>query len=134
MSTVSESLSRLSALDKPALAAQWIAAFDCPPPRSSQSTLLVHILAWHMQVQASPDWRGPGALARLARSLRPSTSRAPLTPGIRLLRQWKDRTHEVTVLDQGFEYEGKVYRSLSAIARQISGTPWSGPAFFGFNK
>lgn len=55
-----------------------------------------------------------------------------LAPGTVLLREWGNRDHKVTVTAQGtFEYEGKFFKSLSAVARHISGTPWSGPLFFG---
>ena len=56
---------------------------------------------------------------------------APLRPGTALTREWQGRTHAVNVLAQGFEYQGKPYRSLSEIARVITGTRWSGPKFFG---
>ena len=57
-----------------------------------------------------------------------------LAPGTRLLREWQGQTHHVTVLDHGFEYAGKTYRSLTAITRLITGTPWSGPQFFGLRS
>jgi hypothetical protein len=63
--------------------------------------------------------------------LRQPATRPALAPGARLVREWQGRTHQVTVLAAGFEYAGQTYRSLSAIARTITGTPWSGPAFFG---
>ena len=53
-------------------------------------------------------------------------------PGTVLLREWGERDHRVTVTAEGtFEYEGRFFKSLSAVARHISGTPWSGPLFFG---
>jgi hypothetical protein len=55
-------------------------------------------------------------------------------PGTRFLRESKGRTHEVVALEDGrFAYRGTVYRSLSVIAREITGTRWSGPTFFGLN-
>ena len=51
-----------------------------------------------------------------------------------LLREWRDVTHEVTVIDGGYEHQGKRYLSLSAVARAITGTQWSGPLFFGLRK
>ena len=76
-----------------------------------------------------------GGVERLIRSVRRSTtSSAPaavVAPGTRLLREWQGQTHHVTVLAQGFEYGGQPYRSLTAIARKITGTAWSGPLFFG---
>ncbi len=54
-----------------------------------------------------------------------------IKPGTRLVRVWQGSLHEVTVLDAGFSYRGQTYASLSVIARQITGTRWSGPQFFG---
>ncbi|MGI9450483.1 MAG: DUF2924 domain-containing protein [Geminicoccaceae bacterium] len=57
-----------------------------------------------------------------------------LKPGARLMRAWQGRTHTVLVLDDGFEWQGERHGSLSAIARKITGTRWSGPRFFGLDK
>src|SRR5207302_5578693 len=57
--------------------------------------------------------------------------RPELKPGTRLMREWQGQTYEVLVLDDGFSWQGTHHRSLSAIARKITGTPWSGPLFFG---
>ena len=54
-----------------------------------------------------------------------------IKPGTRLIRAWRGERHQVTVLEHGFEYRGERHGSLSAIARAITGTRWSGPAFFG---
>jgi hypothetical protein len=55
-------------------------------------------------------------------------------PGTRLIRDWQGGRYEVTVLHEGFEYEGKVYRSLSAVTKAITGAHWSGPNFFGLRR
>jgi hypothetical protein len=52
-------------------------------------------------------------------------------PGTRIVREWKGSVHEVTIIDGGFEYKGETFKSLSPIACRITGTHWSGPAFFG---
>jgi hypothetical protein len=58
-----------------------------------------------------------------------------LAPGTVLVREWADRDHYVKVTAEGtFEYEGKYFKSLSAVARHISGTSWSGPLFFGLRR
>lgn len=54
-----------------------------------------------------------------------------LLPGSRLVREWHGRTHVVTVTETGFDHAGRSYRSLTEIAREITGTHWSGPRFFG---
>jgi len=61
-------------------------------------------------------------------------ARPELKPGTRLLREWQGRTYDVLVLDDGFSWQNTRYRSLSAIARKITGTAWSGPLFFGLKR
>jgi hypothetical protein len=61
-------------------------------------------------------------------------ARPELKPGTRLVREWQGRTYDVLVLDEGFSWQGTRYRSLSAIARKITGTAWSGPLFFGLKS
>ena len=55
-------------------------------------------------------------------------------PGTRFVREWQGKLHEVAVLADGYEYNDRIYRSLSEIARYITGTRWSGPAFFGLRR
>jgi Protein of unknown function (DUF2924) len=57
-----------------------------------------------------------------------------IRPGARLVREWRGRTHTVVVAEDGFEYAGKTYSSLSKIAQAITGAHWSGPRFFGLNR
>ena len=64
-------------------------------------------------------------------------NRAPpisLKPGTRLVREWRGVTHTVLVHADGFEWNGKRYRSLTVIAREITGAHWSGPRFFGLRR
>jgi hypothetical protein len=61
-------------------------------------------------------------------------ARLELKAGTRLFREWQGRTYEVLVLDDGFSWQGTHYRSLSAVAKKITGTPWSGPLFFGLKQ
>jgi hypothetical protein len=61
-------------------------------------------------------------------------ARPELKPGTRLMREWQGRTYDVLVLDDGLSWQGTRYRSLSAIAREITGTAWSGPLFFGLKS
>lgn len=61
-------------------------------------------------------------------------SRELLYPGIRLVRDWRGERHEVKVLQGGFEYRGERYKSLSALAKFITGTKRSGPLFFGLRE
>lgn len=57
--------------------------------------------------------------------------RKSLEPGTRLVREWNGSTHVVEVTERGFVWNGQAYRSLSAVARAITGARWSGPRFFG---
>ena len=57
-----------------------------------------------------------------------------LKPGARLVRAWGGETHEVLVVENGFVWRGKTWASLSVIAREMTGTRWSGPRFFGLDK
>lgn len=132
---VPSTLAELATLDRVTLARRWELAFDVPAPRGCQATLLRHALAWHVQMHA----QGKGDGARQARRVSKALAKAAagpvsLAPGTRLLREWQGRTHHVTVVPGGFEYDGRVWRSLSAIARSITGTSWSGPAFFGLKS
>lgn len=137
MSAVDAVLTELAGLDRPALALRWESAFGVQAPKSCQATLLRCALAWHEQVLALPQSKGSREVDRAATALRRAAS-APLadalSPGTRLLREWQGRTHHVTVVDAGFEYEGRTWRSLSAISRAITGTRWSGPLFFGMRS
>ena len=63
----------------------------------------------------------------------PSDARLPM-PGSHLIREYKDQTIRVTVLEDGFEYEGRKYASLSAVARIVTGSHWNGYHFFGLKK
>jgi hypothetical protein len=132
---VADLLAELAALDRAELVERWAAVFDHPAPRRSQVAMLRAALSWRVQMEAIA---GAGRADRLVRGLRRSTACAApgpsLTPGTRLLREWQGQTHHVTVLSSGFEYAGRTWRSLTAISREITGTAWSGPLFFGLRS
>ena len=67
----------------------------------------------------------------LAKSPKVSDALPEIKPGTRLLRSWDGKTHEVIVTPQGYLWRGQTWKSLSRIAREITGTSWSGPTFFG---
>ena len=103
------------------------------PKNASQGFFKGH-LAW--AIQATEAGYDPVSLrknlVKKARKVeRPAT---PIyKPGTRLIREWQGVTHEVTIEDKGFMWNGLRYRSLSRIAQEITGTKWSGPRFFGLN-
>ena len=134
MIDVASALAELAQLDRRALAHRCQAAFDVPAPRGCQATLIRQALAWQIQMQSLGR-----AQERVSRKAMRSIAKATpdsvvLSPGTHLMREWQGQTHHVTVVQAGFEYDGRVWRSLSAIARSITGTPWSGPAFFGLKR
>jgi hypothetical protein len=142
MSTeISTKLQELPRLPKPELRALWQELFARPAHPKLRRTLMIPILAYCLQEQAygGPTPSTRQRLQKLAANLE-QDRKAPLllTPqlktGTKLLRQWQGEMHEVLVADEGFEYRGKRYESLSEIARQITGTRWSGPLFFGLKK
>lgn len=124
-------LDSFEAAGRDALVSHWKAAFDREPPPRVHTGLLRRVLAWQAQVEASGTKISP---ARPTLSAPAHPASPALRPGTRLLREWRGATHEVLVLPKGFEYAGKTFTSLSAIARVITGTPWSGPAFFGLKR
>ena len=132
---VPAALLELAGLDRPALARRWIDSFGCPPPRNCQARLLRSALAWQYQM-TSLGHGGSGATRAVGRQLKRATRSGPdvLSAGTRLVREWQGTTHHVTVRAKGFDYGGRTYRSLSALAREITGGAWSGPAFFGLRS
>jgi hypothetical protein len=94
--------------------------------------LLARLLAWRIQVDA---FGGLDATTiRLLQSDRPPQSKPMLTPGTQVSREWQGRRHDVDVLDGRFRYAGAEYRSLSEVARVITGTRWNGLRFFGLRQ
>jgi hypothetical protein len=133
-----EALSRLLTLDIGELRQQWRGLFKTQAPRHFSRELLVRAVAYRIQELARGGLRPEPQrqLRRIAQQFKETgdatmRARAELKPGTRLLRQWQGRSYDVLVLDDGFAWQGTRYRSLSAIARQITGTAWSGPLFFG---
>lgn len=118
----------LEALDLRALREEWRRRFG-PPPLMRSRELLARLLAWRIQEKALGGL--DAATIRMLTSDRLPAAKPSLGRGTLLSRDWQGRTHHVRVLDEGFEYEGEQYRSLSAVARAITGTRWNGLRFFG---
>jgi hypothetical protein len=139
-SSIDDRLEWLRSLDPIALREEWRKLKGSDPPRLSRD-LMVRSVAYALQVEAF------GGLSRSTlRKLEAShegASQAPqsteqqkstLSAGTRLVREWHGRTYGVEVAEEGFLFEGKTYRSLTEIARRITGSHWSGPRFFGLAK
>ena len=118
----------------------WRRHYRAVPPKKMSRDILELGIAWKIQEK---KLGGLGAavkrqIADLARTMDvkselPKPRAVSPKPGARLLRAWDGVTHEVLVVEDGFLWAGKTWRSLSAIAREITGTRWSGPRFFGLN-
>lgn len=127
-------LKPLSKMDRAELATQWQLLFKAPTPRGAQVDLLRRVLAWKLQsnnLERDSAEKFIRALRRWSRS----SATVNLPVGAELVREWQGVVHKITVIEQGFEYDGKVYSALSPIAVKITGTVgWSGPRFFGLVK
>lgn len=113
------------------------------PPRFAKRSLLTQLIAWKLQVNAfgglDPTLRrqllAMGTKGKASSNgAEVSTAQPALRPGVKLIRSWKGVTHRVTVTSDGFAWQDRTYKSLSLIAREITGTSWSGPVFFGLKK
>jgi hypothetical protein len=141
--TILKQLADLEGMPYPALKERWRSLHGTEPPAYKRQHM-VRRLAYRIQELAYgglPD-ETQAELEQIAREdqrrrqeargrRRKPTDAHPL-PGTRLIREWNGQRHEVTAVEGGFEYGGRKYRSLSAVAKAITGTHWSGPAFFGF--
>ncbi len=120
------------------LRVEWRRLYRAHPPKRVSRGLLMLGVAWKVQERA---YGGLGAatkrrIADLAKTVERNgdvtrNRVARLKPGAKLVREWRGETHTVIVLEDGFEWKGTQWRSLSVIARKITGVHWSGPRFFG---
>jgi hypothetical protein len=136
-----EALARLPKLDIHELREEWRFLYKTDASLHLSRELLIRAVAYRMQEVALGGLRPEPQrqLRQIAQELKQTgggakRSRPQLKPGTRLLREWQGRTYEVVVLDDEFSWQGRQYRSLSAIARKITGTAWSGPLFFGLKR
>jgi hypothetical protein len=134
---VQRRLEALSDLSPDELRKEWRRLYRSQPPRLSRD-LLVRAIAYRIQEvrYGGPSKATRRKLAVLVQERRSGGEIAPegaqkIRAGARLVREWNGRTHAITVEEGGFIYAGRTYRSLSAVARDITGARWSGPRFFG---
>jgi hypothetical protein len=124
----------LETMDRAALVAAWSMVFGTPAPKSLSQAFLRRFLATEFQTRrrGGLSKQTKAALARRVDAHLPPRSGA-LEPGGRLLRDWNGVTHVVEVIEDGYRWRGATWRSLSVIAREITGAHWSGPRFFGLH-
>jgi hypothetical protein len=138
--TITAEIAQLSGLDLGELRDLWRKCLGSPPRFASTEVTRLW-LAWELQAHARGGYdtatrRRLGQLVKAAGidAAQKSTSSIALKPGTVLTREWKETTHRVMVLEEGFAWAGQTYPSLSEIATRISGTRWSGPRFFGLKQ
>ncbi len=143
---------RLRTLDGEALRLEWRSLFGKRAPKALPKSLLIRALAYRLQALELGDLdpqtlRVLEAYAAKSRGslkgrVRPDQLRGRsaalyglvVKPGSILVREWAGERHRVTALESGFVWNGGTYRSLSQVARAITGTRWNGPRFFGLGR
>lgn len=116
----------------------WKTRLRMDPPPIQSRDILLGLLAWQLQANAigNLDIRTERRLAAISQNIDRDPEYEPqlsqtLSPGVVLTREWKGVIYRVTVTEAGFRHADRDYRSLSEVARAITGTRWSGPRFFG---
>ncbi len=145
---VLKQITEIQTLSYPALQERWRALYGTEPPTYNRG-LLIKRLTYRVQELACgglSEFARTGLrrhidgerldteAAEVARMERRQRKNGMPVAGTRLVREWQGRRYEVTVVQGGFEFEGRRYRSLTAVTKAITGTHWNGPAFFGLRK
>lgn len=140
--TVLTRLAALKSTPTPELKEQWRQLFETEPPPYNRR-FLESRLAYRIQELAYGGLK-PETIARLEAlgeqldggkiAIRKDRADERPIAGTRLIREWQGVEHTVTVLKDGYEWQGRPYKSLSGIARAITGTRWNGPLFFGLRR
>jgi len=137
---LAQEIASLSALDMIALRQRWEAQYGADLSPSFGRSLMIRVIAYRLQekilgglkptTQRVLDRNGA---RRFEKALEPAPKRRA-SAGTVLIREWRGISHRVTVLDNDVVYLGRRYKSLSEVARVITGTRWSGPLFFGLKR
>jgi len=136
-----DELTRIERMSKAELSDTWRQHHDRDPPPGLSAKLMRNGLMYNVQAARSGGLptKARRKLERITAKLEgdkksPILDSEPLSPGTRLIREWRGKKHNVEVLSDGFVYDGTIYGSLSEIARIITGAHWSGPRFFGLKN
>ena len=124
-----------SLLDRPrsGLVDQWVEEFNTKPPAGMSQAFLARLLAYDLQARAlgGLGTRLEKRMLMVARGESPKPPAPRLKPGGQLVRDWNGVTHRVNVTEEGFQYREVTYKTLTSVARAVTGAHWSGPRFFG---
>jgi hypothetical protein len=144
--SMEDEIAHLRGLDLKGLRSRWLSEFQRPPGEQLPRHLLFAIIAYRIQAarlgdldpatvqvldRTDPKESGAAMSARLVSF---DQKRTELTPGTVLVREWDRRSQRVTVMADGFAWNGQTYDSLSKVAFAITGTKWNGPRFFGLRN
>jgi hypothetical protein len=137
---MSKDAKELKLLSKEELLIKWFDVFKAPAPKHLSKPYLIKNIAWqsefggfptNVQRQIDKFVEQYSKTKSLGAKDFKKLQKFEVTSGTRFIREFKGKKHEVTALDKGFSYDGKTYKSLSAIANEITGTRWNGKKFFG---
>lgn len=130
----------LKSLSREELLIKWFDIFQMPAPEHLSKPYLIKHIAWQMKfggLPANVQKQIDKLVEQYSKTKSVSTNdikklqKFEVTAGTRFLREFKGKKHEVTALEKGFSYNGRTYKSLSAIANEITRTRWNGKKFFG---
>ena len=130
-----EKLEELEAFETDALKARWRELYGADPPKGLSAKLMRRAIGFELQARAHGPCK-PAIRKELRKALSGSASveaklSSQIAPGSRLIREWHGDVHVVDVFEDGVTWNQKSYASLSAVAREITGTRWNGRKFFG---
>jgi hypothetical protein len=126
---VTDEVQALECLGLEGLREKWRVRYGAPPTLRSPQLLRL-LLAWRIQADAFGGLKRDVRLALGRKGMKQDLG-AGLGRDARIAREWQGRRYEVQAIDGGYEYDGRTYRSLSEVAREITGVRWNGPRFFG---
>src|ERR1700681_4249892 len=135
---ISTQIAQLPRFSRQQLLDLWLKLYGREAPSGICRELMVPFLAYRIQEKTYGGLKSStrSKLLRIGRALEKAPSKSQLAlqprtkPGTRIVRQWRGKSHEVLITESGYEYRGAQFKSLSGIAREITGTRWSGPSFF----
>lgn len=131
---VAARLVELEQLDRASLCKAWKRKFGKAPPHYTSMGFMRKVFLWEEQSAVAggiPPYLMRALKTAATDRVVPASASHDLKPGALLIREWNGRSYQVEVTSEGFQFDGREYRSLSAISRKITGTTWSGPRFFG---
>lgn len=132
VATLEREIEQLGMLDLEGLRSFWRERFGAPPSNRSPELLRL-MLAWRLQV-AVHGGLDRATSRQLERTGSVAVEGSQLGIGAIITRDWQGRRHDVIVVEGGFQWNGRTFRSLSAVAKAITGTKWNGPKFFGLRE